>query len=98
MEASPEGSWPGWLDTQSVKAVELQITVNFTELFSLGSLWVDFLLSLQMQEQFISPSAPHTGYCVTWTWRGTEFMTNLWEDVLCSCCLVIPWHCGKNEF
>lgn len=53
MEVSPEGSCPDWLDTQSVNVVELQIIVNFIELFSLGLLWVDFLLSLQMQEQFI---------------------------------------------
>lgn len=66
MEVSPEGSCPDWLDTQSVNVVELQIIVNFIELFSLGLLWVDFLLSLQMQEQFICSSAPYTGCCVTW--------------------------------
>lgn len=62
MGISPEGSCPEWLDMQSVNAVELQIIMNFTELLSLCLLWVDLLLSLQMQEQFICPSAPYTGY------------------------------------
>lgn len=48
MEVSPEGSCPDWLDIQSVNAAELQITVNFTELFSFGLFLVDFLLFLQM--------------------------------------------------
>lgn len=60
--------------------------MNFTELFSFGLLLVDFLLSFQMQEQFICHSAPYTGCCVPWTWRITEFVTDLWKDVLFSSC------------
>ena len=51
LEVSPEASYTGWLDIQPVNAVELQIVVNFIELFSFGLLLVDFLLSLQMKEQ-----------------------------------------------
>lgn len=46
LEVSPEASYPAWLDIQPVNAVELEIGVNFIELFSFGLLLVDFFTVL----------------------------------------------------
>lgn len=60
-----EVSYLGWLGIQPVNAVELQIVVNFIELFSFALLLVDFLLSLQMKEQYIHHPVCYVGRYVS---------------------------------
>lgn len=84
LEVSPEASYLGWLDIQPLNAVELQIVVNFIELFSFGLLLVDFFTVLTDERTVnMSSCSLCRMLCVTWTWRSTGFETDPWKDVLC---------------
>lgn len=78
-----EVSYLGWLDIQPVNAVELQIVVNFIELFSFVLLLVDFFTVLTDERTVHTSSCSLCRtLCVTWTWRSACFETDLWRVLL----------------